>query len=270
MGHHKDNWTKKIIWAIFISVLGLLTISISTWYFSEKYVEIISATEIKDDTIILKLHNDASRHSTPSITIYGLLGDEEKIIKKMDNQILEPGENLDINISIKKINKTYEIIIEPVGSMIWHSCSEISPEFLPSEVYSPQLFYRIECDGCDNQKKWKYIKMNSTLQPWIRENLLDSRTICTLNYVAYKWDIVPGATLIYKDIVKEKHLEIWVEEEPENTSGLGYTCSYNAYDCGDFNTHTEAQAVFEACGGVSNDVHRLDGDGDGIACEWLP
>lgn len=46
-------------------------------------------------------------------------------------------------------------------------------------------------------------------------------------------------------------------------------CSSNTYNCSDFSTHSEAQAVFEACGGVSNDVHRLDADKDGIACESL-
>lgn len=42
-------------------------------------------------------------------------------------------------------------------------------------------------------------------------------------------------------------------------------------DCGDFSTHAEAQAYFEAKGGSpSNNVDRLDRDRDGIACETLP
>jgi hypothetical protein len=44
----------------------------------------------------------------------------------------------------------------------------------------------------------------------------------------------------------------------------------NIYDCADFETHAEAQRVFERDGGISNDVHYLDGDDDGIACETLP
>lgn len=50
----------------------------------------------------------------------------------------------------------------------------------------------------------------------------------------------------------------------------GYVCSYNAYNCTDFSTHNEAQSVYESCGGVSNDIHGLDGDKDGEACETLP
>jgi len=47
-------------------------------------------------------------------------------------------------------------------------------------------------------------------------------------------------------------------------------CSYNAYNCPDFSTHAEAQEVYEFCGGVNNDIHRLDSDKDGVACESLP
>lgn len=50
----------------------------------------------------------------------------------------------------------------------------------------------------------------------------------------------------------------------------GYVCAYNAYNCGDFSTHTQAQSVYEMCGGPATDVHRLDNDKDGIACESLP
>jgi len=49
-----------------------------------------------------------------------------------------------------------------------------------------------------------------------------------------------------------------------------YICSYNAYNCDAFNTHAEAQKVFEACGGTGNDIHHLDRDADGLACETLP
>jgi micrococcal nuclease len=47
-------------------------------------------------------------------------------------------------------------------------------------------------------------------------------------------------------------------------------CSYNAYNCSDFSTHAEAQKAFDYCGGITNDIHRLDADKDGLACEALP
>ena len=47
-------------------------------------------------------------------------------------------------------------------------------------------------------------------------------------------------------------------------------CSYNAYNCGDFGTQAEAQAVMVYCQSQGmGDLHYLDGDDDGIACEGL-
>lgn len=57
---------------------------------------------------------------------------------------------------------------------------------------------------------------------------------------------------------------------PVAAPNSNYICTANTYNCTDFSTHAEAQAVFNACGGVGNDIHRLDSDGDGDACESLP
>ena len=86
----------------------------------------------------------------------------------------------------------------------------------------------------------------------------------------------PDVTLCPKiqkaeDKAKEEELGIWKVEDVEiiKESDISYDCTSNIYNCGDFATHTKAQEDFEACGGVGNDIHRLDGDGDGIACESL-
>ena len=41
-------------------------------------------------------------------------------------------------------------------------------------------------------------------------------------------------------------------------------------NCSDFSTWSEAQSFFESEGGPASDPHRLDGDGDGVACQSLP
>ena len=46
-----------------------------------------------------------------------------------------------------------------------------------------------------------------------------------------------------------------------------YNCESDTYNCGDFITQAEAQEVFEYCG--DDDIHRLDADGNGVACESL-
>ncbi|EKD53204.1 MAG: beta-lactamase protein [uncultured bacterium] len=44
----------------------------------------------------------------------------------------------------------------------------------------------------------------------------------------------------------------------------------NDYNCDDFSTQPEAQAFFLKVGGTKNDVNRLDGNNDGVACQDLP
>ncbi|MCD9197104.1 thermonuclease family protein [Aeromicrobium wangtongii] len=41
-------------------------------------------------------------------------------------------------------------------------------------------------------------------------------------------------------------------------------------DCSDFATQADAQAFYLANGGPAADPHRLDAEGDGLACETLP
>jgi len=47
-------------------------------------------------------------------------------------------------------------------------------------------------------------------------------------------------------------------------------CLRNIYNCADFGTHAEAQACYDHCKSLGyGDVHLLDGDNDGVACESL-
>jgi len=49
------------------------------------------------------------------------------------------------------------------------------------------------------------------------------------------------------------------------------SCTSDKYNCSDFSTHAEAQACYTYClSATGRDVHRLDGDKDGSACESLP
>ena len=61
-------------------------------------------------------------------------------------------------------------------------------------------------------------------------------------------------------------------ESPTPTPTVFSTATPSVPDrnCSDFDTWAEAQAFFEAEGGPESDPHRLDRDGDGIACESLP
>ena len=64
---------------------------------------------------------------------------------------------------------------------------------------------------------------------------------------------------------KKEKIEIW-----KSLTASQFICTTNTYNCKDFTTQAEAQRVFDYCGGVSNDIHKLDGNKDGIVCESLP
>lgn len=49
------------------------------------------------------------------------------------------------------------------------------------------------------------------------------------------------------------------------------SCASNSLNCSNFSTHSQAQSCFNYCIGQGRgDIHRLDGDNDGSACESLP
>jgi hypothetical protein len=53
-------------------------------------------------------------------------------------------------------------------------------------------------------------------------------------------------------------------------SPLIASCEAEEYNCSDFLYQAQAQDVLERCGGIGKDIHNLDGDNDGMACEALP
>lgn len=59
-------------------------------------------------------------------------------------------------------------------------------------------------------------------------------------------------------------------EEFHEAAPSAYECSSNTYNCSDFATQSEAQSAHDFCWAeVGSDIHSLDGDGNGIACESL-
>lgn len=77
--------------------------------------------------------------------------------------------------------------------------------------------------------------------------------------------IAVGVYLIFSEF-KDKDVS---ENTPENQQINADDCLEDIYNCDDFDTQQEAQDMFELCGGVANDIHQLDKDGDGIVCEGL-
>jgi len=63
---------------------------------------------------------------------------------------------------------------------------------------------------------------------------------------------------------------VWALEDVPAAPTMKYDPNGEDRNCGDFATWQEAQAFYEAAGGPNSDPHRLDADGNGLACESLP
>ncbi len=75
------------------------------------------------------------------------------------------------------------------------------------------------------------------------------------------WDL--GKLLSGKSMQESK-----VKRADDGTILIGKCDPDKKYNCDDFKTQEEAQEILDDCG--TNDVHALDRDKDGIACEDLP
>ncbi len=81
------------------------------------------------------------------------------------------------------------------------------------------------------------------------------------------------------DVAQTDNFKALQEEAREDERGMWSRpdlvgpcdCDRNLYDCRDFDRQREAQVCHDYCmDTVGEDVHNLDGGGDGIVCESLP
>lgn len=72
-------------------------------------------------------------------------------------------------------------------------------------------------------------------------------------------------------VLRDKSGNVVYEEDIASGKVKRETVKYtNEYNCDDFKTQSEAQTFFIKAGGPNEDVNRLDGNNDGVACQSLP
>ncbi|MEK6928392.1 MAG: matrixin family metalloprotease [Nanoarchaeota archaeon] len=88
-----------------------------------------------------------------------------------------------------------------------------------------------------------------------------------------KEDTKSSTTLIFSDESKETpqtNIQPETNTQKPSSDSPKYICNSDYYNCDDFSTKAEAQAVFNACYSSTGDIHKLDKDKDNVACESLP
>lgn len=59
------------------------------------------------------------------------------------------------------------------------------------------------------------------------------------------------------------------EQAPPPAPAAVCSCSGNVYNCSSFGSHAQAQACYNYCLPIAGDIHDLDRDNDGSACDSL-
>ena len=111
---------------------------------------------------------------------------------------------------------------------------------------------------CEYAKDWTRIKYNWGL------------TVTTSEYKVLQQMLSTCTDNMNLEHGSGNATNIILQESIASADNTECTCTGNTLNCGDFSTHSEAQACYQQCGGTANDIHRLDGDKDGSACESLP
>ncbi len=94
-----------------------------------------------------------------------------------------------------------------------------------------------------------------------------------LEITEHDWDLgklIETGSFQESQVARDESGNILFDKEGNVTTNASKGKPADEYNCSDFETQEEAQRFFESLGGRGNDVHRLDGDNDGIACEALP
>ncbi len=82
------------------------------------------------------------------------------------------------------------------------------------------------------------------------------------------YDVKTGLTSSQPIVVIAKTVTTQQAVSSQSSAGAVCDCSYNRYNCKDFSGHTAAQACYDYCISLGKgDIHQLDGDKNGIACE---
>ena len=102
-----------------------------------------------------------------------------------------------------------------------------------------------------------------------KDEILNAEIEARENQVGCKWGESEDGAELDEEKADADEAKDSKKEESENSS-LDYECGENTYNCGDFLTQKEAQEVFDFCFPEHGDVHALDKNKDGEACESLP
>jgi len=134
-----------------------------------------------------------------------------------------------------------------------HAQTKIAAQIVGREV----TLVRDVSDKDDYGRLLRHVYLNDSI--WIQEVIVRSGFARVKPYEpdTTRCSMLESARLE----AEQESLGIWAAKPP--------ICDKDVYDCDDFASTQQAEALFAICGGSEHDIHGLDGDKDGEICEEL-
>lgn len=148
--------------------------------------------------------------------------------------------------------------------------------------------YRIATDAleqydCTSLTRGQFADLGASLNE-VQYTLFASYSIITNRYVGRSIDLTPFTRCIADNQLAELNRNAsnlanttiadsqsastsTRTASPSTSSSTASSGLTDTLNCGDFGSQEEAQELFQSLGGTSNDVHRLDNNNNGQACE---
>jgi micrococcal nuclease len=112
---------------------------------------------------------------------------------------------------------------------------------------------------------------------WLEKDVSDTDRYGRLLRYVYVGELMVNEELLRQGMARVstfppdvKYVERFLAvQQKAQATGEGLWADQPDWDCDDFETWAEAQAFYEAAGGPAQDPHRLDTDGNGVACESM-
>ncbi|MFA6474758.1 MAG: thermonuclease family protein [Patescibacteria group bacterium] len=162
---------------------------------------------------------------------------------------------------------------------VWGHCDDIIADFLPGDVSN------VGAESITTDQAtitWEAADLATSYVLYHGADILDLGKVTGLTETSYVLTGLTPSTNYYYQVIAKNSLGngpksstnffSTAEVPTDNTDDTSdIICSSDVYNCSDFSTQTDAQNVYDYCMiQVGSDIHGLDSDDDGEACETLP
>jgi hypothetical protein len=180
----------KPLWTIFLVILPVILSVGFSYYLFDKVPSLTYASNIVNDSLIIKVHND-NQVSTSEVYVYAYLNDAYKRIHIADDEILSNNKDIEIKMPLNKVYFDKEIDFKENNLTDKLTFGFTSKEIL-DKINGNPLFFKVSCDKCNKDAspvKFAYpdnLQYNFLI---LSDNITKEIESVTLKGHYYTWEV---------------------------------------------------------------------------------